>query len=89
MDDRRARLEKVVERRDRLREEVQRVVGKLEAARQELSLVEEECRAKGLDPEKLDEAITKLGQRLDLTVVDLETRVANSEKALRAFVEEG
>lgn len=88
MDDRRQRLDKAIERRDRLQEEVQRVKGRLEAARQELSSVEEECRSKGIDPSKLDDAIERLSARYEKSVDDLETRIQQSEQAMKPFVGE-
>jgi predicted nuclease with TOPRIM domain len=88
MDEKRQRLDRVVERRDRLQKEVQRVTGRLEGARQELGSLERECRDKGIDPDSLDDAIERLSARYDKAVGDLETRVEKSEQALRPFVGE-
>jgi chromosome segregation ATPase len=82
------RLDKVLKRRDHLRSEVQRVTGRLDAARQELESVEQECRDKGVAPEKLDAAITQLEQRYEEAISDLEERVGEAEEALEPFVGE-
>lgn len=88
MTDRRQRLDEAINRRDRLQEEVQRVTGRLEAARQELSSVEEECQSKGIDPDKLDDAIQRLSDRYNQAIEDLETRIQKSEEAIKPFVGE-
>jgi len=88
MADRRQRLDRVIKRRDRLQKDVQRVTGRLEAARQELDGLKQECRDKGIDPDKLDDAIKRLTERYDGAVKDLETRIQQSEQALAPFVGE-
>ena len=88
VEDNRERLDRAIKRRDNLRDEVQRVVGKLEAARTELTSVENECRDKGIDPSRLGEAIHTLESRYEDSVVELETRIHKAEKALEPFVAE-
>jgi chromosome segregation ATPase len=88
MGDNRQRLDRVIKRRDTLRNEVQRVTGRLEAARKELSSVEAECREKGVAPEKLDAVIEQLEGRYEEAISDLETRIGEAEEALEPFVGE-
>jgi predicted nuclease with TOPRIM domain len=88
MGENRERLDRAIKRRDKLRNEVQRVAGKLEAARTELASVEAECRDKGVSPDKLDAVIEQLEQRYEEAVSDLETRIGEAEEALEPFVGE-
>lgn len=87
MEDRRQRLSKALERRDKLRGDVQRIKGKLEAARAEKQTLEDECRSKGIDPEKLDDTITQLISRYEKAIEDLENKLTQAEKALAPFLE--
>jgi chromosome segregation ATPase len=88
MSDRRDRLDRAVSRRDKAREDVQRIKGRLEAAEKELEVVETECRDKGVDPDALDAAIAKLDERYEATLQDLEDRITETEAALKPFVGE-
>lgn len=56
-------LETLIQKRQRVRNEIQRLEGRLEGARQSKVEVEGECRNRGVDPDKLDEIIDKLEVR--------------------------
>lgn len=86
-DERRQRLEAVIARRDKTREAVQRVKGRLDHARTELAAVEEECRKRGVPPEQLDTVIEKLGAKYDVAVAELERHVAVAEKEIAPYLE--
>ena len=88
MDNSRKRLDDAIERRDTLAKGVQRVKGRLEAARKELETVEAKCREKGVDPEALDDAIQKLEARYEAEVEDLEDQLTKAEASLRPYVGE-
>jgi chromosome segregation ATPase len=83
-----SRLEVATKRRSELAAEVQRITGRLESARQSLADIEAECREKGIEPEKLEETITKLTQRYEAEVTQLEEQVAEAEAALEPFLKE-
>lgn len=79
------RLQEVVRKRKELSSKLDRLKGRLESAKAELSKVEEECRNKGIDPAKLDEVIEKLQAKLDQEVDKLEKGLAEAEEALKPF----
>lgn len=82
-----ARLERAIKKRDELAASRQRIVGRLEAAQAALAAVEEECRAKGVDPSKIDSTLEALEARYRTQVQDLETQVAAAEQAITPFLE--
>jgi len=87
-DDRKKRLSQAIARRDAVAKETQRLQGRLEAAREEVARIEEECRSKGLEPDNLDDSITKLQKRYDTAVEELENKVSQAEKDLAPFLRE-
>lgn len=82
------RLEALVSRRDALQQKKQRVEGRLEAARDAQATVEQECRDRGLDPDKLDQAIDKVEGRLSQALQELEQGIDGAEQALAPFLRE-
>lgn len=78
----------LIQRRDQLRETVQRVKGRLDSARVELQSVEEECRKKKVVPEKIDEIITQLEQRLETEVKALTEQITLAETQVAPFLED-
>jgi predicted nuclease with TOPRIM domain len=87
-DDRKKQLDDLMKRRDSVKERKQRLQGKLEAARSELTLIEEECRKRGVPPEKLDAAIEQLGSRYNKAVADLAEQLSAAEANLAPFLED-
>ena len=57
------RLNDAIKRRDGLEAEAQRIIGKLEAAKQSLGEVQEACRKKGIEPDQLEGTIEMLKGR--------------------------
>ncbi len=86
--DHRKILDDLLSRRDSARDNVSRVKGKLEAARTELSDVEDECKRRKVQPKNLGAAIDKLETRLDEAVASLETEVEQAENAVQPFLSE-
>ena len=82
------RLEAVLQRRTQVLAKVQRVRGKLEAAEQAVQDIEAECRAKGVEPDKLDKTIQTLTDRYQKSVEQLEQEVEEAEQALAPFEKE-
>ena len=87
-DARKKELDVLLQRRDQLRDKVQRVSGRLDSARQTLKEVEDECLRRKVPPEKLDEAIAKLEERFDNAVADLKTNIEAAEAAVTPYVTE-
>lgn len=88
MEDLDQRLEAATKRRDTLAAECQRIEGRLDSARAALSAVEAECRAKGVDPEKIDATIEQLESKYRTLVEQLERDVAAASEALAPFSKE-
>lgn len=82
------RLAAAIKRRETLVAQKQRAEGRQEAARKSLAEVEAECRAKGLEPDRLDAAITQMEDRYREAVENLEREVAAAETALAPFLKE-
>ncbi len=83
-----SRLEAALNRRADLAAEVQRITGKLEAARKNLEEVEAACREKGVEPDKLDETIEKLTERYESDIEKLEQEVDAASQALAPYLKE-
>jgi chromosome segregation ATPase len=88
MEDLDTRLAAATGRRDTLSATVQRIEGKLESARTALQTLEETCRSKGLEPDQIEEAITKLTRRYEALVEQIEQEVDTASAALEPFLKE-
>lgn len=83
--DLKSRLDAAIRKRDQLAGQIQRVTGRLEEAERAREALREECRAKNIDPDKLDEAITKLGQVLESSLANFESKLDEATKAMEPF----
>jgi chromosome segregation ATPase len=83
--DLKARLDLAVKRRDDLAAKRQRLIIRLEEAERSLEELRAKCRAKNIDPDKLDEVLAKLGTSLEQSVASLESKLTEAEKALEPF----
>ncbi len=83
-----ARLQSAVKTRDALASKVERLRGRLEEAQTNLAAVEQTCRDKNIDPDRIDEAIEKLKGRYDAAVTKLTTDLSSVEEALTPFDKE-
>ena len=88
MDDQRKQFDELVKRRDSVQEIVQRVQGRLDAAKKDLASVEDECNKKGVKPDQLDAAIQQLDQRLANALVEFSSKVQEAEKTVTKFLED-
>lgn len=84
--DLKSRLDLAVRRRDELAQKRQRLLGRLEEAERSVEELRAKCRAKGIDPDNLDEVISKLDQALEKSVSDLEAKLTAAEKSLEPYV---
>lgn len=82
------RLKNAVRRRDSVANDVKRIEGRLEAARQALSEAEQECRDRNIDPDKIDDHLARLEARYEELVVALERDVSAAETAIAPFLKE-
>ncbi len=81
-------IAELVQRRDKVRESIQRVRGRLDSARQEQMAVEEECRKRKVDPDKIDAVITQLEQRLETEISGLTSELEQAEAQVKPYLEE-
>ena len=79
------RLNDAIKRRDGLEAEAQRIIGKLEAAKQSLGEVQEACRKKGIEPDQLEGTIEMLKGRYEDAVTEIELKIEQTEEALSPF----
>jgi len=82
-------LVSLLERRDALQQQVQRVMGRLEQAKRELEDAEADCRKKGIEPEQIDQVIDKLQKKLDKEVAELASALEQAERQMVPFLEGG
>lgn len=83
----RAQLDNLVKRRDTLKATRDRLMGRLESARADLTTVEEECRKRGVPPEKLASTIAELSRRFESATKDLSDRISTAEINIKPFIE--
>ena len=88
MSDLSSRLDSATKRRATLEGEARKAEGRLESARAALKLVQDECRAKGIDPDCIDDAVKKLENKAEMLVAQLETDIAKAEAALAPYLKE-
>lgn len=81
------RLAKAVEERDQLKAEIQRIQGRKEAALKTLEDVRAEIIAKNLDPDSLDDTLTKIQAAYQVAVDQFEQDVQNTRKILTPYME--
>ncbi len=84
-----ARLDAGVKKRDELAQKIQRILGRIEEAERSLAVLHEECKAKNIDPNRIDEVIAKLEKSLADSITQLETQLSDAEKALEPFSSTG
>lgn len=79
-------LEEALTRRKRVSETLERLKGRKEQAEANLAQIEEECRAKKIDPEKIEEVIQQLENKYRAIVKEIERETQEAERALEPFV---
>lgn len=79
-------LEQALTRRKRVSETLERLKGRKEQAEANLAQIEEECRAKKIDPKKIDEVIQQLEDKYRSLVEEIERETQEAERALAPFV---
>lgn len=81
-------LDKTLARRKKVAEAFERLRGRKEQALQNLQAVEEECRAKNIDPDKIDAIIEQLEGKYREQVTQLKKDTEEAERQLAPFVGE-
>lgn len=82
-----ARLKKALETRERLKSETQRVLGRKESAEKALREIEDEIRAKNLDPDTLEEKVILLTKAYEEELSKVELSLTEAQSALNPFLE--
>ena len=79
-------LEDVISRRKKVTETLERLKGRKEQAQANLETVEEECRAKKINPAEINEVIGKLEGKYRKIVEELTQDIENAERKIEPFV---
>lgn len=79
-------LEDVVQRRKKVAETLERLKGRKEQAETTLAAVEEECREKKIDPDKIDDIIQQLEDKYAGIVEELTKDTEEAERKIAPFV---
>ncbi len=82
------KIKDLVRRRESVSATVNKLEAKLEAAKHNLAEVEQECRSRGIDPDKIDQFVAQLEERLANEVAALERGVLAAEQALEPYLKE-
>ena len=85
MDDTTSRLEAAIERRRQAASRTERIKGRLEEALTNLASVEQQCRDRKIDPDRIDEAVAKLRTRYDKAVAAIENDLKQVEDSIRPY----
>jgi chromosome segregation ATPase len=86
MSDFKTRIDAAAKRRDELTTRHQRLLGRLEESERALESVREECRSKNLDPDVLDDTISRLEAAIETSLSQFETKLDSAEKALKPYL---
>lgn len=78
-------IQELSTRRDRAAEKKQRLVGQLEAAEADLKKLEEECRAKNIEPLDLDAYVSKLETKYEEKLQEFQTGIEEVEAKLSTY----
>jgi chromosome segregation ATPase len=79
-------LEQVLKRRKTVASEIERLKGRREQADATKQSLEDECRAKKIDPDKIEETLTKLEEKYSALVEELKRDTEAAEVALAPYV---
>lgn len=86
--DQKARIMGLIQRRDKLQANVQRIQGRLDSAKADLVAAEDECRTRKVDPAKIDDVIAQLSTKLKTETEALEAKIATAETKILPFLKE-
>jgi len=85
IQDYRSRIDKAIRKRDDLVRQKAVLDGRREAAKAEEARIKEECKARNIDPEKLDEVIQKLKANLDKSISAYEAELDRVAQQLAKY----
>jgi predicted nuclease with TOPRIM domain len=88
LEENKKKLDDLTKRRDTCKAKMERAKGRLDSARRELDSVVAECRKKGVEPDQIPDALSKLQDKFASLVVDLERRVEDAERSIIPYLEE-
>lgn len=83
-----AKLKLLIDRRNVVANDAQRIAGRLAAARQSLAEAETECRQRGIEPEHIDVRLAELVSRYETLIGQLEAEVVAAETAIAPLKKE-
>jgi len=79
------KLEQLIKRKDAAQAAISKYQGLLAAAEQQAATLREECKAKGLDPDQLDQVIQQLTQKSANLAEQIEQQISTTENAIKAL----
>jgi predicted nuclease with TOPRIM domain len=79
------RLEAATARRREVASRTERIKGRLEEAQTNLAAVEQQCRDRKIDPDRIDEAVEKLHKRYEKAVSAIENDLSRVEDSIRPY----
>lgn len=79
-------LESVLARRKKVKENIERLRGRQEQAQTNVAQIEQECRSKNVDPERIDEILQQLETKYKTLIEELDKDTQAAERALEPFV---
>jgi chromosome segregation ATPase len=78
-------LQDLIKRRDAIQMEQQRLQAQLEVAAKNIEALEQEFMAKGINPDQIDDFLSRLQERHDTLLADFSSQVLEAEKKLRSY----
>lgn len=87
IEERKQRLAEAQARRDKIQRDVDRLRGRLDSAKAEKEKVEQECRDRKIDPDKLPEIRASLEEAFDKSLDTFEAELSKAEKEVQPFLE--
>lgn len=78
-------LNQLIQKRNQVAQDLERMLGRREQAQKTLAELEAECRAKNIDPDRIEQTIQELRNRLQLLVPELEEKIARCAEALAHY----
>ena len=81
-------LDDLIKQRDSVQAKLSRLQGRYDSALQDKRAVEEECRAKNIDPQDIDKSISQLEAALAEKKEALRQAIEQAEQAITPYIED-
>jgi len=78
-------LNQLIQRRNQLAQDLERLLGRREQAQKNLAEIESESRAKNIDPDRIEQTIQELWSRYQKMVLELEAKITRCADSLAQY----